>query len=150
MKSRTLKLIAVLVVTLACGPIVTAGNTLLDSLQPDAISSMRITLKPGGAEIGFEAEFSGDDPAVGDLVAVIRTGEPGGDHKCVNAGSIRFTMRDGSVIGVGLLPAHTGDHYGLRLYDGDRLVTCVRVERYALLEAVEALGVPMDDPAFRD
>jgi hypothetical protein len=36
------------------------------------------------------------------------------------------------------------------LYDGDRYVAVYRVERAALLAALEDLGVPMDDPAFRE
>ena len=60
-------------------------------------------------------------------------------------------MTDGTVIGVGLLPSHTNDGgYGLRLYDGDRFVAVYRVERAALLNALQDVGVPMDDPAFKE
>ena len=57
-------------------------------------------------------------------------------------------MDDGRVIGVGLLPSHTEGSYLLRLYDGDHYLAVYRVERTALLDALEALGVPVDDPAF--
>ena len=54
------------------------------------------------------------------------------------------------VIGVGLLPSHTSGAYELRLYDGENLITAYRVHRATLLAALEALGVPIDDPAFRE
>ena len=81
---------------------------------------------------------------------MISDAEPAKDHRCSNSGVIRFAMADGSVIGVGLLPSHTEGFYGLRLYDGDRYLAVYSVERAALLRALEDLGVPVDDPAFRE
>lgn len=140
----------VTVVFVLCAPTVPAETDLRNSLQPQDITSVRINLLPGGAHLGFESEIPGDDPRVEALAALIRDAEPGAGHKCANAGAIRFRMADGTVIGVGLLPSHTGDGYGLRLYDGDRFVAVYRVERAALLAALEDLGVPMDDPAFKE
>lgn len=54
------------------------------------------------------------------------------------------------MVGVGLLPGHSPGVYDLRLYDGDDFVVTYRVDRPALLAALEALGLPMDDPAFRE
>ena len=85
-----------------------------------------------------------------ELAAVIRDAEPGGGHKCANSGAIRFRMEDGSVIGIGLLPGHTEGRYGFRLYDGDRYVAVYSVSRARLLAAIEGLGVPMDEPAFKE
>jgi len=84
------------------------------------------------------------------LVSVIRGAEPGGGHKCANAGAIRFRMVDGGVIGVGLLPSHKEGLYEIRLYDGDDYVAAYHVQRASLLVALQELGVPMDDPAFRE
>jgi hypothetical protein len=140
----------VIAVLVLCVPTVPAGTDLRDSLQPQTIVSVRINLSPRGAQLGFESEVPGDDPRVEALAALIREAEPGGGHKCANSGAIRFRMEDGRVIGVGLLPSHTGGDYGLRVYDGDRFVAVYRVERAALLAALEDLGVPMDDPAFRE
>ena len=59
-------------------------------------------------------------------------------------------MSDGGAIAVGLLPSHNKDLYGFRLYDGDVLVGAYVVQRSPFLSALEELGVPMDDPAFRE
>jgi hypothetical protein len=95
-------------------------------------------------------ELVGDDPRVDALVAVISGSTPGGGHKCANAGAIRFQMNSGDLIGVGLLPSHQAGLYELRLYDGDTHVATHSVDRAELLSALSALGVPMDDPAFRE
>jgi len=140
----------VIVVFVLCVPTVAAGADIRDALQPQTIAGVRINLLPRGAQLGFESEIPGDDPRVEALAALIREAVPGGGHKCPNSGALRFRMEDGTVIGVGLLPSHTGGGYGLRLYDGDRFVAVYRVERAALLTALEDLGVPMDDPAFKE
>lgn len=127
-----------------------AGNELIESLDPRSIDVVRINLNPGGAGIGFEAEFEGGDPRLERLVALLHGAEPGGGHKCSNAGAIRFRMKDGSTIGVGLLPSHTAGRYELRLYDGDRYIEPFMLDRESLLAAMEALGVPTDDHAFRE
>ena len=59
-------------------------------------------------------------------------------------------MADGATVGVGLLPGHEPGLYEVRLYDGERFAGVYRVERQALLAALEGLGLPMDDPAFRE
>jgi hypothetical protein len=135
---------------LCCAPAAARLSDLRDSLRTQNFTVVRINLNPWGAQLGFETEVAGDDPRAGALAAVIRDAEPGGGHKCANSGAIRFWMEDGSVIGVGLLPSHTEGRYELRLYDGDRYVAVYRVERASLLAALENLGVPIDDPAFRE
>jgi hypothetical protein len=147
MKASIWTLIVVLVLSV---PAVAARTDLRDSLQPQTIASVRINLPPRGAQLGFESEVPGDDPRVEALAALIREADPGNGHRCANSGAIRFRMEDGRVIGVGLLPSHRDGGYELRLYDGDRYVAVYRVERAALLAALEDLGVPMDDPAFRE
>jgi len=143
--------IAIFVIVFVLGAsAASAGTDLRDSLRPENITRVRINLNPWGGRIGFETEAAGDDPRVEALAAVIRSAEPGGGHKCANAGAIRFRTQDGGMIGVGLLPSHTEGLYELRLYDEDRYVAVYRVERAALLAALQGLGVPIDDPAFRE
>jgi hypothetical protein len=139
-----------IVVLVASLPATAAGSDIRDSLEPRSIRSVQINLNPGGAELGFAVELAGDDPRTEALVAVIRNAEPGGGHKCPNAGAIRFRMVDGGLIGVGLLPSHTAGLYELRLYQGEEYLTAYRVDRAALLAALVELGVPADDPAFRE
>ena len=131
-------------------PAAAAVSEPRDSLSPERISSVRVNLPPRGAGLGFEAEVPGDAPGVAALAELILEAEPGRDHRCSNAGAIRFEMEDGSVVGVGLLPGHTTGLYDLRLYDGDRFVAVYRVGRPALLAALGRLGVPTDGPAFRE
>jgi len=140
-------LIAVLVF---CLPPVGAEYDVRESLRPSDIVAVRVNLNPWGPGLGFETELPGDDSRLEALIAMIREAEPGPNHKCANAGAIRVRMQDGSVIGVGLLPGHVTGLYGFRLYDGDRYVAAYRVERAALLGALAGLGVPTDDPAFRE
>ena len=139
-----------LAVIFACVSAASADTDLRDSLIPDSIRSVRVNLNPWGPHLGFEIEIAGDDPRLESLVAVIRGGESGGGHKCANAGAIRFWMADGRMVGVGLLPSHEAGLYELRLYDGDEYVAACRVNRAALLEALGNLGLPMEDPAFRE
>jgi len=133
-----------------CGSPAAALADLRDSLRPQKIDAVRIHLNPGGAELGFETEIDGSDPRLSALLDLIRQAEPGGDHKCPNSGAVRFHMQDGSIVGVGLLPSHTKGLFAFRLYDGERRVGCYRVDRASLLAAVAAIGVPKDDPAFRE
>jgi hypothetical protein len=135
---------------IACMPVAADDTDLRDLLRPENISSVRINLNPWGAQIGFETEVAGDDPRAAALIAVIREAEPGGGHRCANRGAIRFRLMDSSVVGVGLLPSHTEGRYELRLYDGDRYLSAYRVERASLVAALEDLGIPADDPAFRE
>jgi hypothetical protein len=59
-------------------------------------------------------------------------------------------MAGGRVIGLGLLPSHSEGLYGFRLYDDDVFLRAYVVQRVAFFSALEELGVPMDDPAFKD
>lgn len=146
----TIRLSTLLIAALALGAPLQAADGLLESLWPDRIARARVNLNPWGARIGFEAEFGGGDPRLDPLVSVLREATPGKGHKCSNAGMIRFRMENGSVVGVGLLPGHEPGLYEFRLYDGERFVGVYRVDREALLAALEDLGLPMEDPAFRE
>jgi len=129
-----------------------AAGDLLDSLRAEQIAGVRINLNPWGARIGFEAGFRGEDPRLEPLLAALRESAPvpGKGHKCANAGAIRLRTTEGRVIGFGLLPGHEPGLYEVRVYDGDRLVELRRVDRARLLAALDGLGLPMDDPAFRE
>lgn len=125
-------------------------SDLRDWLAPENVVEVRVQLDPAGARLGFQADFDGRDPRLASLMTLIREAERGGGHKCANAGSIRFRMTDGRVIAVGLLPAHTPGVYGLRLYDNGRHLTTLRVDRRRLLAVLGEMGIPLDDPAFRE
>ena len=127
-----------------------AGERDLRSVfTTEDIETVRINLNTWGASLGFEADFDGDDPRLAPLIAVIRHADQGGGHKCPNMGAIRFRMAGGGVIGLGLLPSHSKGLYGFRLYDGDVFLGPYTVQRAPFISALERLGVPMDDPAFK-
>ena len=142
--------IVVLAALLAGAPWAVAGPDPRDLLQPREIESVSIHLNAAGASLGFETVIDGEDPRLEALIGLIRDARTRGGHKCPNAGSIRFHLKDGAVVGVGLLPSHAPGVYELRIYDGERLVNAYRVERAALLSALRALDVPTDDHAFRE
>lgn len=149
--NHVMRLAMLSIVAFALGlPSAQANQDLRESLRPSDIVAVRVSLNPGGARLGFEAEIPGEDSRLETLLAVIREAGSGDNHKCANAGAIRIRMRDGSVVGVGLLPSHSPGVYGFRLYDGERYVAAFEVERAALLGALAVLGVPTDDPAFRE
>jgi hypothetical protein len=118
------------------------------ALLDEKISSVGITLNPWGANLGFAAEISGDDPRVQALVRVLRNADLGRGHKCANIGALRFRMSDGSTVGVGLLPGHTEDSFEFRLYFGEEYLAVYRVDRETMLGALNNLGVPLEDPSF--
>lgn len=149
MKIPIRRTIHALVPLMLCMPFHAVGDPL-DSLSTGKVVAVRIDLNSWGARIGFEAEFPGSDPRLEPLLSVLREVTPGEGHKCANDGTIRFRMEDGSVVGVGLLPGHEPGLYEVRLYDGERFSGVHRVDRTALLAALEGLGLPMDDPAFRE
>jgi hypothetical protein len=150
MKIRIGTVIVVLVLGVLCQQAVAGEWDVLAALVVEEIEGARINLNPWGGHLGFEMEIDGDDPRLAALVSVIRSAEPARGHKCPNRGAIRFQMSDGGVFAVGLLPSHSSGIYNLRLYAGDRLQGVCRLDRAPFLEALEELGVPMDDPAFQE
>jgi hypothetical protein len=141
--------VLILIAILLVAPLA-EGADLLETLRPENIAGAHMILNPGGADIGFELEIAGDDPGLQDLVDLLRAAEAGGGHKCPNVGAIRFRMKDGSLVGIGLLPSHTAGLYEFRLYDGDKYLEAYILNRQDLLNALAPLGVPPDDPAFRE
>jgi hypothetical protein len=150
MKIEIGTVIVVLVLGFLCQPAVPGEQDLLAALVTEDIETVRVNLNTWGASLGFEAEFEGDDTRLAPLIAVIRSADKGGGHKCPNMGAIRFRMVGGRVIGLGLLPSHSKGLYGFRLYDGDVFLGPYIVHRTSFLSALEELGVPMDDPAFKE
>jgi hypothetical protein len=123
---------------------------LLSALATDDAEVVHVDLYPRDSHPGFETDIDGDDPRLESLVAVITGAEPGCGHKCPNRGMVRFRMVGGRLISVGLLPSHEAGVFGLRLYDGDRLLGALCVQRTMFMAACERLAVPMDGPAFPD
>jgi hypothetical protein len=143
-------LACILSLTLICSFARAGEQTQIADLLTGDIETVRINLNAWGASLGYESEFDGDDRRLAPLIAVIRSADQGGGHKCPNMGAIRLRMEGGEVVGLGLLPSHSEGLYGFRLYDGDVFLGAYVVPRSPFLSALEELGVPMDDPAFAD
>lgn len=141
---------ASLLVVVAVATVAGGEDGAMASLSQTKFEAVRITLNPWGPHLGFALDIVGDEPRLAALVGVISTAEPTTRHKCANRGAIRFELRDGRKIAVGLLPNHERDFYDLRMYDDGRLEGIYRVRRDALLTALGELGVPVDDPALSD
>jgi hypothetical protein len=148
MKTEIRTLTIVLVSIALCLPAVAGERDLLATLATEDIESVRINLNPWGPHLGVEIEIDGNEPGMAAVVSVISNAEPSQGHKCANRGAIRFRIAGGDVIAIGLLPSHTEGSYQFRLYGGARLEGVFSVQRAALLDALEGLGVPVDDPAF--
>lgn len=132
-------------------PVVAYADDPLSGLTAGAVRHVNIGLNPWGGNLGFSVQIAGDDPAVRELVEVIRVrSEPASDHRCSNRGFIRFRMADGSTLALGLLPGHAEGFYELRVYRDDEYVALHRIDRAAFLTALGKLGVPLDDPAFAE
>lgn len=138
------------IVAILSFPVGAGERDLLSNLETRDIESARINLNTWGASLGFATEIDGDDPRLVPLIAVIKSADQGGGHKCPNMGAIRLRMAGGGVIGLGLLPSHSKGLYGFRLFDGDVFLGPYIVQRAPFLSALEQLGVPMDDPAFQE
>ena len=150
MKPKVRILTVVLVSITLSVPAVAGDRDIQKALATGEVETVRINLNPWGPHLGVEIEIEGSDPGVVALLSVISSAEPSQGHKCANRGAIRFQLQGGDLIAVGLLPSHSEGSYQFRLYDGDHLEGVYSVHREALLDALERLGVPVDDPAFGD
>lgn len=135
-------------ITLLSLPAAAGEQTQATELLLGDIEDVRVNLNSWGPHLGFEVVIAGENPRLTPLISMIRGAQPGQGHKCANRGAIRFRLKDGRLIAVGLLPSHSVGFYGLRLYAGERLQGVYRVDREAFLAVLEGLDVPVNDPAF--
>ena len=146
--SRSIQVVGIMLAL--CSVCATAGtqpsDTIVTELSTKSIDWVRINLNASGAELGFETVVAGDDPRITPLIHLIRNAEPGKGHKCSNVGAVRFRMKDGSLLGLGLLPSHNETDFELRLYGDDQFLGVLRVDRQDLLAILESLGVPQEHP----
>lgn len=80
------------------------------------------------------------------LLEVLQRGEPTGDHKCGDSGSIKLQLHAGGQLELGLLAGHHEPFYEFRLYrNGSSGYDMYRVDRPALLAALADLGITKVD-----
>ncbi len=82
-----------------------------------------------------------------EFAALVSRAVPGSDHKCKDIGEIRFNLRSGDTVRIGLLPAHQEGFYDLRFYKSEGY-SVWQVDREQLLGLLERAGIPARDPAF--
>jgi hypothetical protein len=117
------------------------------ALVPHEIHSITIILDSRLVEQDL-LEFSIDGRTlIREFATLVSRAESGDDHKCRDIGEIRFGMRDGSTVRVGLLPAHQDGIYNLRFYGAERY-SVGQVDRESLLGLLERAGIPARSPEF--
>ena len=121
--------------------------TLSDALPLERITFITIS------KISFRAEEETwtvkceDQDLIKKLVMVFQGGQPSQDHKCSNIGTITIHFKNGKKLELGILPGHDETLYQFRLHaDGEYDI--FQVGRPEFLNALEAVGCPMNDAGF--
>lgn len=81
-----------------------------------------------------------DAAAVKALAAVIRSGTPTAGHKCRDTGKLRFHLRDGSVVSLGILLNHQSGFVEYKVDVGET-AEWFHVDESAFAAALERFGV---------
>jgi hypothetical protein len=105
----------------------------------EAIDAYQVHVSPQQAP----AKVSNSETAkIEALLAVLRTGEPAADHKCVDDMHVILHRKGGSEQKVGGLAGHDAYYYEFRVYhDKGEGYDMFRVEREPFLKAMAALGL---------
>ncbi len=81
-----------------------------------------------------------DAAAIETLAAVIRSGTPTAGHKCRDTGKLRFHLRDGSVVSLGILQGHQAGFVEYKVYVGEA-TEWFHVDESAFAAALARFGV---------
>ncbi|MDH3284299.1 MAG: hypothetical protein OEQ13_06125 [Acidobacteriota bacterium] len=139
-------ILAAVACTLESGAIPSVGSPgSTPDLPLGEIASVEVTMQDRRDPESFETVSSTDAGEIEALAAVVRRAEISEDHKCRNEGTILFRMRDGGVVELGMLAGHEEGYYQYRYYDSGEGYEVFRVDRNALFDALETLGVRMPD-----
>ena len=117
------------------------------ALVPHEIHSITIILDSRLVKLEL-LKFSIDGRTlIREFATLVSRAESGDDHKCQDIGEIRFGMRDGSTVRIGLLPAHQDGIFNLRFYGADGY-SVGQVDRESLFGLLERAGIPARDSSF--
>jgi len=122
-------------------------GTLPEALPLEGITFITIT------NITFKAEEESwlvkceDQGLIKKLALVIREGKPSQDHKCSDSGTITIHFKQGKTVKFGILSGHDEDFYQFRLREEGKY-SIYQAERSVFLDAIEAVGCPVDDLSF--
>jgi len=124
----------------AAGCAVAASATGPPVLPAGQIETVEIAAFDWGAGKEVPLVTSTDTAAVEALAAVIQLGTPSSGHKCHDTGKLRFHLRDGSTVSLGVLQGHQLGFVEYKLDVGETS-EWFHVDETAFAAAVERFGV---------
>jgi hypothetical protein len=124
-----------------------AGQSEPPALVPHEIHSITITLDGDLVQLEPMSVTTDGRTLIRELAALVSRAVPGEDHKCRDIGEIRFKLRSGETVRIGLLPAHQEGLYDLRFYLSEGY-SVRQIDRESLLSLLERTGIPARSPEF--
>lgn len=122
-------------------------RTLPGALPLEGITFITITNTTFKAEEDSWLVRCEDQGLIEKLAVVIREGKPSRDHKCSDIGIITFHFKQGKTVQLGILPGHDEKFYQFRLRE-DGEYSIYQADRSVFLDALEAVGCPVNDKSF--
>jgi hypothetical protein len=132
--------IRAIAVVLTVGSVVAATAVGPPALPVGEIESVEIVAFDWSVRQEVPLITGTDAAAVEALAAVIRSGAPTGGHKCRDTGKLRFHLRDGSVVSLGILQGHQPGFVEYKVDVGET-AEWFHVDESAFAAAVERFGV---------
>lgn len=135
-----MSVIRAIAVVLTVGSAVAATAVVPPALPVGQVESVEIVAFDWRARQEVPLITGTDAAAVEALAAVIRSGAPTAGHKCRDTGKLRFHLRDGSVVSLGILQGHQSGFVEYKVYVGET-TEWFHVDEAAFAAALERLGV---------
>jgi hypothetical protein len=127
-------------VVLTVGSAVAATAVVPPVLPVGQIESVEIVAFDWRARQEVPLITGTDAAAVEALAAVIRSGAPTAGHKCRDTGRLRFHLRDGSVVSLGILQGHQPGFVEYKVDVGET-AEWFHVDESAFAAVLERFGV---------
>jgi hypothetical protein len=135
-----MSVIRAIAVVLTVGSAVAATAVVPPALPVGQIESVEIVAFDWSVHQEVPLITGTDAAAVEALAAVIRSGTPTPGHKCRDTGKLRFHLRDGSVVSLGILQGHQAGFVEYKVYVGET-AEWFHVDESAFAAALARFGV---------
>jgi len=135
-----MSVIRAIAVVLTVGSAVAATAVVPPALPVGQIESVEIVAFDWRARQEVPLITGTDAAAVEALAAVIRSGAATAGHKCRDTGKLRFHLRDGSVVSLGILQGHQSGFVEYKVYVGET-AEWFHVDESAFAAALARFGV---------